>query len=267
MKVLYFFIFLFSILSTSCNEVKKTTESTQEISFLTTNLQKNAFENYEKGIDFYAEDENGLWTLALDFDKHFEFKTKKGITYSAAAVLPIKAQDFNVKRYRTVTNKGELIIQIIESDCVTTVTNNKGYTVTINYKPPTNKDYIDFKGCGSYIPNYKLHNIWAIIEVDGIKINPSMFKKNPPILEINCSKQTIMGADGCNTFRGKIYNEYNLIYFNQLAATKMACEEQQNIAKKINELFNEKKLSYSFENNLLILKQHNTKRMALKHID
>lgn len=273
MRNLYIpFIFLIAIIS--CKEVKNTTNKSLEIpaknniSSVVSDFKKLTMEQSKKGVDFYAQSEDASWTLSLDFDKEFHFKTSTGILYNAPAVLPVIAQDYHVKRYRTVTKEGELIIQIIASECNNGLKGSKqSYKVSINFKTISAKDYINFKGCGSYIPDLRLHDIWAIIEVDGLKINPSTFKKNAPLLEINSFEQTVMGADGCNTLRGQVYNEYDIIYFNKLMGTRMACPDQQQISLKINKVLNTKGLTYTIKNNLLVFTHNNQQLMVLKHID
>ena len=271
MKHLFITFIIFTMISISCKSVHAVAEKPIEIppkdSIVKpiTDFKKLAMEQHKAGVDFYAQGENASWTLTLDFDKEFNFKTSTGINYTTVAAEPVLAQDYNVKRFRTVTNEGELIIQIFEDECSNG--SKKSYKLSVNYKTNSEKDYVDFTGCGSYIPDLRLHDIWAIIEVNGLKINPSTFKKNAPILEINSLEQTVMGSDGCNTLRGQVYNEYNTIYFNKLMGTRMACLDQQQISLKINEVLNTKGLTYTIKNNLLILTHNNHQLMVLKHID
>lgn len=274
MKRFNFSLFIFLMVIVSCKSVNTSTEKPLEVplkesnSNLVNDFNTFALAQHQKGVDFYAMGEDASWTLALDFDNEFHFTTSTGISYTAAAVEPAIAADFPVKRYRTVTDKGELIVEISFTECTNGFYGSKQtYKVSVNYKTTSAKNDIDFKGCGTYIPDFRLHNIWAIIEVDGLKINPSTYKNNAPILEINSLKQTVLGADGCNTLRGIVYNQYNQLYFNKIMGTRMACDDAQQISSKINDVFNTKGLTYALINNLLIITKNNQKLMVLKHID
>ena len=258
----------------SCSQKAQKMKTTSEEKVMdtvlkeTSNTQKQAMQMHQDGIDFYADGENDAWTLTMDFDKEIHFKTNNGVDYSAAAVAPILAQDHNVKRYRTITEEGELIVQIIQSACMDSLTQQKSkYQVRINHKVPSAEAYTNYEACGNYIPDFRLHDIWAIVDVDGLNIDPTTFSQHKPIVEIDISAGRIMGADGCNTFRGSVYNEANYLHIGPLASTMMACMHNEEITQKINAVLSLKNLQYKIQNNELQLFTNNQKRMTLKHID
>ncbi len=221
----------------------------------------------KEGIDFYAVGNEPFWSLDIDFDKTIHFKNLDGIAFNAPAVTPVKAMDANMNRYRSVTESGEIIIELSQTECTDSMSGQKfDYSVTVEFKTRKEKDYKTYKGCGNYIPDYRLHDIWAIVEVDGIKINPTDFKKNVPRLEINLTKKTVFGTDGCNTFRGGVKVEKDFIYFGNLASTLMACFDNNEVSSKIGKVLSEKNLTFKFENNLIFYKG-DKKVMELKHID
>ncbi|MFD1293871.1 META domain-containing protein [Lutibacter holmesii] len=261
-------------LLTACSQKSQKMKPTAQENLQDTTIHKTTYTQQklitmqQDGIDFYAAGENDAWILTMDFDNEFYFKTTNGIAYKAPAVIPILAQDHPVKRYRTVTEEGELIVQIIPSACVNETTKlESNYTVRINYKAASAKDYTNFNACGNYIPDYRLHDIWAIVQVDSLKIDPTDFRKNKPVVEIDMTAKRIMGADGCNTFRGSFYNEGNRLFVGPLASTMMACIKNEAITQKINSILSLKNLEYTLQNNELQLYTNNKKRMTLKHID
>lgn len=259
---------------TSCSKKPQKIKTTSEEKVIdtvlmeTNSLQKKYIQMHQNGIDFYAFGEKDTWTLTIDFEKEIQFRTKNGVQYTTTAVAPVLAQDQNIKRFRTKTEQGELIVQIIQSACIDSITQLKNkYQVRINYKAASDSDYIDFKGCGNYVPDYRLQDIWAIINVDGINIDPSTFNKNKPIVEIDITAERIVGADGCNTFRGSVYNETHKLYIGPLASTMMACIHNEEITQKINHILSSKNMQYKIQNNELQLFTNSEKRMTLKHID
>jgi heat shock protein HslJ len=81
------------------------------------------------------------------------------------------------------------------------------------------------------------------------------------------NEQRAFGSDGCNTFRGSVYNEENRLYFGPLASTMMACIVNKEISIEINTILATKNLTYTIENNRLNLFDKDRKVMVLKHID
>ena len=222
---------------------------------------------YQEGIDFSAFGNEPFWSLDMDFEKGFRFKNLDGLDYNTPAVEPVKAMDADVTRYRTVTESGELIVQLNHKECTDSMSGKKfDYSVTIDFKTSKETDYKTYKGCGNYVPDYRLHDIWAIIEVDGIKVNPSGFKKDAPRMEINLTDKTVYGTDGCNTFRGGVKVEKDNIKFGPLATTMMACFDNTEISSKIGKILSSETLTFKRENNLVFY-DNGKKVMELKHID
>ena len=241
------------------------TETTENNEFK--GLQNILIKKQQKGIDFYAVGNEPFWGLDMDFEKVIHFKNLDGIEFNAPAVEPIKAMDTNATRYRSVTESGEIIVQLNEVKCTDSMSGQEfNYSVTIDFKSSNKSDFTTYKGCGSYIPDYRLHDIWAIVEVDGIKVNPTDFKKNAPRIEINLTNKNVFGTDGCNTFRGSVKVEKDSIYFGNFASTMMACMDNIEVSSKIGKTLSNSKLTYKFENNLILYKD-GKKVMELKHID
>ncbi|NOQ92367.1 MAG: META domain-containing protein, partial [Flavobacteriaceae bacterium] len=212
-------------------------------------LQRILIKKQQKGIDFYAVGNEPFWSLDMDFEKVIYFKNLDGIEFNVPAVKPDMAMDTYVTRYRSVTESGEIIIQLNQTECTDSMSGQKfDYSVSIDLKTGEETDFTTYKGCGNYIPDYRLHDIWAIVEVDGIKINPTDFKKNAPRIEINLTKKNVFGTDGCNTFRGSIKVEKNSIYFGNLASTMMACMDNTEVSSKIGKTLSNSKLTFKFEN-------------------
>ncbi len=115
----------------------------------------------------------------------------------------------------------------------------------------------------SFEPNYKLHNIWAVIEYDGKELNKKDYAKGLPIFEINTTKSRVMGNDGCNTFNGEIEINKSSIKFSKIISTKMGCQNNLNIIKTIRN----KELNYKFEKNSLFMYLDGKLIMVLKNID
>ena len=219
------------------------------------------------GIDFYAVGNEPFWSLDMDFEKVFEFKNMEGLSIIVPAVEGVKAMDADVTRFRSLNDKYELIIQIIRQDCSDTMSDNKfEYKVLIDYKEIEEKDYNRLSGCGNYVPDYRLQNIWAIESIETINLKEVDFMKGQPMIEIDIVKNRISGNDGCNNIMGGIRYEKGYIIIGNLAGTLMACPNM-DISNKIAQSLSNKKLAYKFKDGKLYFIYQDKIIMTLKNID
>jgi heat shock protein HslJ/uncharacterized membrane protein len=222
---------------------------------------------FQEGIDFYASGNEPFWNLDIDFEKQIRFTTMNGVQYNAPAVQPSKAADANVIRFRTVTEAGELIVQIFDRPCDDTMADKKFENeVRVEFKTSAEKEFKTFNGCGDYVPDFRLHDIYVIREVDGITVNPQDFGKNVPNLEINATEKFVLGHDGCNSFRGSVRFKPGTLVFGPLASTLMACINNQEISFKIGKAL-DGELQYKFEDTRLSFYKQDKKVMVLQKVD
>jgi len=230
--------------------------------------QKFLIKKQQQGIDFYAVGNEPFWNIDMDFDKEVHFKNLDGVEFKSPAVQGIDIHNSNIREYNLQTESGEMIIQMEEKLCNDTMADQTfDYQVNVKVKLSKENESTTYQGCGDYVPDFRLHDIWAIIEVDGIKVNQADFKNKSPLLEINTSEEKVTGNDGCNSFNGSLKIENGKIIIGNLASTMMACFENTSISSKIGKTLSGNSLNYTIENNQLILVKNHKKVMVLKHID
>jgi len=229
--------------------------------------QSFLIDKYKNGIDFYASGNEPFWSLNMDFAKNFKFTNADGFEMNVPAIKPIHAMDANVNRYRSVIDTGEMIIQIIKEKCQDTMADEEfNYTVSIDIKSNKDKDYKSFKGCGNYVPDYRLHNIWVVRQVNGKIINEEDFDRKIPQLEIKPFENKISGNDGCNGFFGEIEVINGIIVFGNIAGTMMACTNM-DLSSQITKTIGGNKLRYTIRNDMLIFNEKEKEVMVLKRVD
>ena len=187
-------------------------------------LQPDKFQTqFAQGIDFIATGNEPFWKIEIDFDKVMHFKMLDGFEITTDVGEGIKAMDANVIRYTANNEKGTLTVQIQKSACINDMSGEKlGYTVTIDTKNKTDKNYHTYKGCGQYIADYRLHDIWVLDSINNKKIKASDFMKKLPYLELNLTEKKVFGSTVCNTITGPIEIMGKKIYIGKLATTRMA---------------------------------------------
>ncbi|HEY5746602.1 MAG TPA: META domain-containing protein [Chryseolinea sp.] len=181
---------------------------------------------FQKGIDFVATGNVPSWTLDVDFDSAMMFKSfSDEAAISTPVPPPQSAQDAKVTRYRGVGASVELIVQIEKKECHDNQLDKTfPYTVSVDVKHNAASDYKTFKGCGHYLVDYKLHDLWVLKELgDGVAVTEKDYPREQPRMELNPGAGTIMGFTGCNEFSGKLITQGNAITFQQLTRTKVAC--------------------------------------------
>ena len=112
----------------------------------------------------------------------------------------------------------------------------------------------------------RLHNIWVVEMVNGVKLIPGDYANGLPVLELFVKEQRVGGNDGCNQIGGTFTATASTISFSHLTGTKMACPGKEN-GVQIGKMLSGKTYQYIFEKNHLILKQENREVLVLKNID
>jgi heat shock protein HslJ/uncharacterized membrane protein len=225
------------------------------------------YQLYGQGIDFAAMGREPSWTLKIDKEKFIEFTTSSGIRITVPPVEPIRAQDANVLLYRGTSESGSLEVTINQSDCQ----ENKNvrrlpFSVRIRFKAGKDTEFTEVKGCGNYIANPRLHNIWVIDTWNGEKLSSTDFPNGLPRLELFTTEGRVLGFDGCNSFKGSFYEKDSLLYFSPSTITLKACKEMPASAGEIVSSLNGGRFSYKWTGSRLILFRGDS-RIELRPID
>jgi heat shock protein HslJ/uncharacterized membrane protein len=228
---------------------------------------KQQMENLEKGIYFRARGNEPDWSLKIS-EKDIEFTSLKlGFeSLKGDHVEPIIAMDANVKMYRVATAKGTMNIQIQQQECINTMSGDKSlYTVRVEITKEKSGDSVNFNGCGSYITDSRLHDIWVLEKLNGKSVSLTNFNKELPNLEINSTTNQFMGFAGCNRMSGTIFFEKGLLRFSNTITTEMACGENNKESEFIKAL--ESTTAYKVENMRLTLSNQSGVELVFKKVD
>lgn len=226
--------------TTACSSSKKSSEPDMPVK------NKPETSQIDKAY-FKASGNDSPWLLTIDTTAIvFEMRGQK---MKFKHIEPVRAMDANVKMYNLTYNDSKVRITIIQKECISKESNAPlPYTVTVTMS--SNKNSTDYSGCGQYITDYRLYDIWALQEIDGKKVTASNFARQIPYLEINTTANTFSGYAGCNSIGGKIFSERSLLRFTDVISTLMACQgtmEDEFLAAL------QKTTSYELKDNSLFL--------------
>ncbi len=181
---------------------------------------------------------------------------------------PIKAQDSNISMYRIQTEAVHIDVIIAQKECTNAMSGEKSpYTVTIAYKYTGEEETHALEGCGTYITDYRLHDIWVLQEMDGETVSKEEFNgKEAPNMEIDVNTNRFSGFSGCNRMTGGLFFEKDVLRFTQVAGTKMACPGMDKESEFLKNL--QASTTYSISNNRLYLSNGNRENLLVfKKID
>jgi heat shock protein HslJ/uncharacterized membrane protein len=211
-------------------------------------------EKMNQGIDFYASGSEPSWSLDIDFDKFMRFKSLTAIPeLNTPAGREAKAQDADVTSYRARTEDGMLIVTIFKGPCEDSMSGETfPLKVRVDAKYTADADYVQFEGCGRYVVDYRLNDIWVLTKFNQQPLNSDDFAKGLPVVEFHLTDNRVSGSTGCNRMTGGFEARGKTITFGQMATTRMACPNMVFEQDFLTALAG-KKLTYTVgEGNLLL---------------
>ncbi|WP_264524638.1 META domain-containing protein [Flavobacterium sp. N502536] len=252
-KVLLLCALMSVILSCKSVAVKKT--NTNETTSQTTP------EEEDLSVYFEATGNEPFWGLKFGKDKIVFTSLIEGMeSISFNAVEPIRAMDANVKMYKVNNGKTSATITIQQFECTDSMSGTVfPYTVKVEMKDQT------LNGCGKYITDYRLHDIWVLEELNGKKVTASDFQKELPRIEINAAENKFMGFGGCNSIGGTIFFEKGLLRFSDVISTMMACMPGNKEGEFVQAL--QSTNTYSIGDLRLTLSNPNGKLLVFRKVD
>lgn len=226
---------------------------------------KQQMENLEQGIYFRASGNEPEWNLKIS-EKRIEFTSlKSGFeSFKSVHVEPVRAMDANVKMYRVATESGTMNIQIMQQECVNTMSGEK-FPYSVRIEITQNNNSTNLSGCGNYSTDFRLHDIWVLEKLNGKTVSTTDFIKELPNLEINSTTNNFMGFAGCNRMNGTIFFERGLLRFTNIITTRMGCPGNNKESEFLKAL--QSTTSYKVENMRLTLSNPSGEKLVFKKVD
>jgi heat shock protein HslJ/uncharacterized membrane protein len=182
------------------------------------------------------------------------------------AVESIKAMDANVKMYKVSNETSSATITIQQLDCQNSMSGViSPYKVSVEIKNNSELEWKKLAGCGAYITDYRLHDIWVLEELNGFKVFITDFQKELPRIEINAAENRYMGFGGCNSITGTIFYEKDVLRFKNGISTLMACAPG-NKEGEFNKAL-QSTTTYAIGDNRLTLSNSSGKLLVFRKVD
>ncbi|NMM49218.1 META domain-containing protein [Marinigracilibium pacificum] len=207
-----------------------------------------------KGIDFTGSGHSPDWTLDIDFEKNITISyPDAGINYSTPVTKNSGDESGNTLIFVSETPKGQLTLTLNKTECFDDqLKESFEYSVTVTLKLISMDQPLTLEGCGNFLADYKLHDIWVLRSVNKKSLDPGIVFKQSPYLEFNLTNKVLFGFTGCNRVKGELSFNHHSLSIHKLAGTKMTCQAEA-LETQFTEILTSGLLRYSFNNNELIL--------------
>ena len=111
---------------------------------------------------------------------------------------------------------------------------------------------------GNDSTDVRIHDIWVLDSIDGIKYSRAEDQNLHPTIEIYLEEERFSGNTGCNNMNGTVKVEGSTISFSDIITTKMFCSDVDEVSfisalKKANKYKIEKMKLYLFEDDRELL--------------
>jgi len=221
----------------------------------------------KKGINFYARGHEPSWSLDMDFERHYHFKTLNGEEMYVPNVSGEKAMDANMTRFYAHVEKGKLIITLNKEPCQDSMADKTfDFSVNVQFKYGIDDDFKEFNGCGRFLPDLRLHDIWVLEAINDKPISLDANQQRPR-LEFFPQKNVLLGNAGCNNFQTKFFvTGYQEIQIEPARMTRKSCPDMTYENMLTNHVFG-KRLKYSREELTLYLKAYDGTQFQFKKVD
>lgn len=260
MKKILSFLFLMSLM-TSCKTASTTVSDSKG--------KNSGSDSQEPDMTIYfkATGNEPFWGITLGKEQTVFTSLipgKEKIIFSS--VDPVKAMDANVKMYKLSNENATATVTIQQLDCQDSMSGAiSPYKVSIEIKNNSELESKKVEGCGKYITDYRLHDIWVLEELNGYKVFQADYQRELPRIEIHAQENTFMGFGGCNSISGTLFYEKDVLRFTKVISTLMACaagNKESEFTKALQSV-----TTYSIGDNRLTLSNPSGKLLVFKKVD
>jgi len=97
---------------------------------------------------------------------------------------------------------------------------------------------------------------WIATHIGNTEIKTSPTAHNIPSLQFDAATKRVSGADGCNRIMGSYEAGRDSLVLSQMAGTKMACLDNNNVSQKFNQALDQVANYQVFGKTLKLLDRH-----------
>lgn len=228
----YSWVFIVLMLLVGCSSSKKTDKNkqlkTSEI-FSSPESEGGGLDflqrKFQNDIQFYAVGNEPFWSLDINTNLFIRFNIMDSMSMNLPAVKPILSDNGQTLVYYTKLQQQQLIIEADPVECIDNMSGQVfSHTISIEAIDGTIKN-VYVKGCGMYVPDFRLNDKFMLAAINGREIDISVFGKNPPNIVFDFEEMRVSGSSGCNGYGGQFkFKGQQEISIGVLQSTLKACD-------------------------------------------
>ncbi|NEN25502.1 META domain-containing protein, partial [Cryomorpha ignava] len=152
------------------------------------------------GVDFIAFGKNPDWQLVITKNNELSIATKTDFgSFGAPNLEGMEPQDLNAMVYGAQTQKGTISVMVFSDSCLSHEVGLLPNRVKISAQK-ADRAVAQFIGCGLYLNDPTLHDIWAVRSWSSLDSTEKIPKG--AYLEFNMQTNRIYGNLGCGEITG-----------------------------------------------------------------
>lgn len=265
MQFNFFLLFSFVCIFSACNSTQKSVNK-NEVNGMDSLFCTNGFapndtveldffaKKFRTGIDFHSTGNEPFWGLEIDFDKAMQFSTPGESPIRFELPFTTTHPGVNAVQYQAQSAQGMIKVLLQKQTCVNDMSGiASDYSVTVSVKNNSDTGFKVYKGCGRYLSDYRLNDIWVLESINQEKLDTKDFTRGLPMLEFTLADGKMMGHTGCNQLNGRVEVQGKSIKTGGMATTRMACPNNSFESKYLLAL-NNKAIPYRIKEGRLYLK-------------
>ncbi len=153
----------------------------------------NKNQKLKEGVDFIVfGNDPKPWSLEMDFDNQFSFKTVND-SLTLLAVPAVSTATENI--YTLQDRAGSMSIVISNHPCADGKNQKK---TTVNFKGTS------YSSCGEYVIDQKLNAVWEIVALGTDILNKDDFKDGLPRVTIDLEQHILSASSTCLAFKTEV---------------------------------------------------------------
>ncbi|WP_301202152.1 META domain-containing protein [Plebeiibacterium marinum] len=222
-------------------------------------VASNLFEMQMKGVDFCASGCDPEWRLEVDFENNLTFYSEllaNQVVVNAESVLQSANRDSVVYKIKDGRRSIYIAAETIQNPFMAEK------PIKVHVVCTKGKDIKEYEGSGVYYCPIAMHDKWQLHKING-KLVQEDGRQSVPYMEIHLENNRVNGFLGCNKFGGRVFFGKEVVCFDRLVSTKMACLHA-NIEKEFSKALSGNEFKYSFVDEMLVLEGINDKLIFKK---
>ena len=218
-----------------------------------------------KGIDFAGMGNEPFWNVQITMEDSISFSSLSiPSALSFKTPVPSYTQNLGGIRFHTQSMAGSMDITINKGKCIDDMSGEEfPFEVIVQILEKGMDSGVVFNGCGRYLGNPAIHDIWTLVEIGGEPVERTKEQGRIPTMEFNWKERKVSGNSGCNQYHGNFDFGNGNMSIGPLATTMMACPDD-NLEDRFHQILGKGALRYEIEKGKLYLGEADHRMIFIK---